>query len=97
MAFGPDGRFAALAPVSRLVRSLTVRDQRVTFDYAVDRMGVVRIARARCTIDGESRQVVRYEYDDDGRLARVRRQHRLAENPDDSAVAMGRRTAAAPR
>jgi len=64
------------APERQMVRSVSMGGRRVTFGYTLDAQGQVVIATA--TVAGDARRagstwIVRYEYDDDGRLCRVRR------------------------
>jgi YD repeat-containing protein len=76
--FDPGWRFQSVLPSRdrRLVRSMSMGGQRVTFRYTVDHDGEVVIATAALSEDGQedrSTCVVRYDYDEQGRLCRVRR------------------------
>lgn len=77
--FDEGGRFVALAPsaTGRMVRSVALGEQTVSFLYTVDASGAVRISAARLAAEaGKTIAVVRYEYDSRGGLLAVRR-HRL--------------------
>ncbi|MFW6106616.1 MAG: hypothetical protein ACOC8H_00490 [bacterium] len=63
------------APERRMVRSVSMGGRRITFGYTLDAQGQVVIATAAVSQDkpdADSTWVVRYEYDDAGRLCRVR-------------------------
>jgi hypothetical protein len=78
-AFTPSGTFAGMlvAPERRMIASIAHGKQHATFTYTIDRSGQVRIARAQLHEAQEERAattIVRYQYDDTGRLARVHRE-----------------------
>lgn len=57
-----------------MVKSISQENQRVDFTYALDRGGRVRVVSAKLKEDagaGTKTHLVRYEYDDEDRLARV--------------------------
>jgi hypothetical protein len=75
-AFTPSGAFTGtiVAPERRMLAAMAHGNQRVDFTYTVDASGQVRIASARLAAGEEGNPattVVRYQYDDAGRLARV--------------------------
>jgi hypothetical protein len=76
VAFDGAGDFTGLAVASqrRMVQFVSVGKQQVSFDYTIDQSGTVRIAKAQLTdkTNGTHPTVmVRYQYDAEGRLARV--------------------------
>jgi hypothetical protein len=73
--FSPGGSFTsmAVAPGRNMVRSVSQDGRTVNFSYTVDPNGEVRIARANLADEAGTGPVlaVRYDYDAEGRLARV--------------------------
>ena len=70
------GHFAGLSVTSdrRVLKSVTLGTQQVSFAYTVDQSGTVRIASAHPSEDADGAPatfMVRYQYDADSRLARV--------------------------
>ena len=76
VSFDSAGDFTGLVatPKRRMVQSVSVGKQQVSFDYTIDQAGTVRIAKAQLTDEANGSQptvMVRYQYDAEGRLARV--------------------------
>ena len=75
--FTSGGRFESALPAreQHVVRSIAMGDRKVTFGYTIDHDGRVIIATAGLSQDklyAPPTYVVRYDYDDIGRLCRVR-------------------------
>lgn len=76
IAFDAGGQFDGLtfSPERPMVQAISMGDRRITFTYPFDRSGHARIASANLT-EGSGRvgptYLVKYQYDAEGRLARV--------------------------
>lgn len=75
-AFNPSGEFEGMAVSSehRMVRSISQGNQKIDFDYTVDKNGKVLIAHAGLSDSeggGVPTYLVKYNYDEDGRLHSV--------------------------
>jgi hypothetical protein len=75
VAFKKDGEFEALSPVldSNLIQSISMGSQKIDMSYEINFAGRMVIAKAALTTGDEHslRLAVRYEYNDDGTLART--------------------------
>jgi hypothetical protein len=90
IAFAASGDFVGMAPSPkrRRMRAMSHGQQRATFTYTLDATGNLRIAGARLVEDtgsGKATTLVRYHYDDEGRLALVTGPH------SDTAAVRGKR------